>query len=201
MPRFIFREQLNNYEGEYGEQMPGQRPFMKSLRFLVVAALLIVFSTATWKRSIVYDDRVELWADAVRSSPNKARTHDNLGYELKKNGRIAEALREFERAVQLDPDDPLALSNLATIYCSSGRRDECGRLLEKAVAVKPDYLDARYNLLMYYFDEGFLDEAAQHAAILEIRPASLEGAYAREILVQIQKQKLKHPHKKHRGPS
>ncbi len=173
---------------------------MISLRFLIGAALLLALTAAAWNRSAVFNDRAGLWADAVRRSPNKARTHDNLGYELKRSGRIDEALREFERAVQLDPGDPLALNNLATIYCSSGRREECGRLLEKAVAAKPDYLDARYNLAMYYFDEGFLDEAEQQSeAVIRMRPLSMEAAFAREILVQVQHQKLKHPQKKHRG--
>jgi Flp pilus assembly protein TadD len=170
---------------------------MSQIRFLISVLLLLVLGSASWMRSSIYNGPIAIWKDAALKSPNKARVHDNLGVVLKRRGRIPEAMQEFKRAVQLDPDDPLALNNLATIYCSIGRRQECGALLQKATSIMPDYLDARYNLAIYYYDEGLLDESLQeYNAVIRIAPASQDSAFAQKMLVYIQDEKAKRSQKK-----
>ncbi len=166
---------------------------MSLIRVLIYILLLLVLGVTSWMRSSVYQDQITLWKDAVLKSPNKARVHDNLGVVLKRHGHISEAMKEFERAVQLDPNDPLALNNLATIYCSIGRRQECGAFLRKAVNIKPDYLDARYNLILYYFDEGLFDEAQKECnAVIGIAPpASPEYAFSQQMITYIQNERAK----------
>ncbi len=163
---------------------------MSQIRFLVAVLLVLILGSASWMRSSIYQGPVALWKDAALKSPNKARVHDNLGVLLKRSGRMPEAMRELERAIELDPNDPLALNNLATIYCSIGRRRECGALLQKATSIMPDYLDARYNLAIYYYDEGLLDESLkEYNAVIRIDPACEESAFARLMLVYIQNEK------------
>ena len=44
-----------------------------------------------------------MYERAVRARPSSAAAHDKLGFALGRLTRVAEALVEFERAVQLDP--------------------------------------------------------------------------------------------------
>jgi Flp pilus assembly protein TadD len=41
----------------------------------------------------------------IRLAPNHASVHNLLGASLASEGRVAEAIAEFRRAVALDPDD------------------------------------------------------------------------------------------------
>jgi Flp pilus assembly protein TadD len=165
---------------------------MLRIQLLISVVLLAVLSAASWKRNTIYADAVTLWRDAALKSPNKARTHNNLGLMLKERDRLPEAMREFERAVELQPVNAFALNNLATIYCGIGRREECGALLRKAVSLKPDYLEAHYNLAMYYYEKGLFSEALrEYEAIVQIDPSSNEAAFARPMIADLQNQKAK----------
>jgi Flp pilus assembly protein TadD len=165
---------------------------MLRVQLLISVLLLAVLSAASWKRNTIYADAVTLWRDAALKSPNKARTHNNLGLMLKERDRLPEAMREFERAVELQPVNAFALNNLATIYCGIGRREECAALLRKAVSLKPDYLKARYNLAMYYYEKGLFSEALrEYEAIVQIDPSSNEAAFARPMIADLQNQKAK----------
>jgi hypothetical protein len=69
----------------------------------VVAGLLIACITLTLSRNQVYQSEIALWEDTVAKSPNKARTHNNLGYAYLSAQRKEEARRELSVALQLDP--------------------------------------------------------------------------------------------------
>lgn len=165
---------------------------MVRLRLLIAVLLLLVLSAASWKRNALYADAVTLWSAAALTSPNKARPHDNLGMILKERHRLPEAMHEFERAVELSPENAYALNNLATTYCSAGRREDCAALLQKAISIKPDYIAARYNLALYYYQAGLYDEALrEYAAIVQIAPSSNEAAFARPMIAGIRDEKAR----------
>ena len=52
---------------------------------------------------------------AVKADPGYAEAHLELGTTAFRSGQIAEARLEFERAVQLDPKQPIAWGNLASL--------------------------------------------------------------------------------------
>jgi protein O-mannosyl-transferase len=78
--------------------------------------LVFVLCLFTYQRNRLYQDRLLLWTDAVRKSPNKARPHNNLGYAYSLHGDWDRAIEEFRTAAQLDPDYVLAQQNLRDAY-------------------------------------------------------------------------------------
>jgi protein O-mannosyl-transferase len=76
---------------------------------LLLAGLLLAGTAA---RNQVYSDEVTFWSDAARKSPQKARTHNNLGYALFRTGEVDRALEEFRTALRLDPEHVSARQNL-----------------------------------------------------------------------------------------
>ncbi|HEV2351921.1 MAG TPA: tetratricopeptide repeat protein [Terriglobia bacterium] len=52
-----------------------------------------------WKRA-----RVEM-LEAIRHDPSDADAHNGLGYALEKLGQLDDALKEYRKATQLEPDD------------------------------------------------------------------------------------------------
>jgi tetratricopeptide (TPR) repeat protein len=94
-------------------QRPGLVRFGCSLLATVVIAVLCLF---TYQRNLLYEDRLLLWSDAVRKSPNKARPHNNLGYAYALRDDWDRAIDEFRTAARLDPDFILAQQNLRDAY-------------------------------------------------------------------------------------
>lgn len=79
---------------------------------LCTAVLLLLLSSLTIQRNSIYANEITLWEDTVRKSPNKARAHNNLGYAYLLERRYAEAKREFNTALTLNPTFYKARYNL-----------------------------------------------------------------------------------------
>ena len=84
-------------------------------RWLSVAATTtvgVLLAVATLQRNHVYADEIRFWQDVVHKSPLSPRAANNLGMAYAFVCRDAEALREFERAVRLQPGYIRARINL-----------------------------------------------------------------------------------------
>jgi protein O-mannosyl-transferase len=93
------------------------RPDFARLVSASLATILILsICLFTYQRNSVYEDRLLLWSDAVRKSPNKARPHNNLGYAYALRDDWDRAIEEFRTAARLDPDFLLARKNLRDAY-------------------------------------------------------------------------------------
>ncbi|MDJ0788278.1 MAG: LuxR C-terminal-related transcriptional regulator [Myxococcota bacterium] len=75
---------------------------------------------------------------------------------------IARGLAAAGRAVELDPDDAVAHTLLATAVCMSGERERGRAMFARAVALNPSLPGAHHGLGMEYRHVGRLDEAAFH---------------------------------------
>ncbi len=86
--------------------------------------------------------------------------HYNLGVQAQQAGNIQMALSEFQRSVELDPDNADARNALGIILHLSFRRPaEAIKHYEKALEARPNFSEARTNLANVYLDLGQYDEA------------------------------------------
>jgi tetratricopeptide (TPR) repeat protein len=83
---------------------------------VLAAGLIAALCFFTYQRNLLYQDRLLLWSDAVRKSPNKARPHNNLGYAYALRDDWDRAIDEFRAAARLDPDFIIAQQNLRDAY-------------------------------------------------------------------------------------
>ncbi|HZU83391.1 MAG TPA: tetratricopeptide repeat protein [Polyangiaceae bacterium] len=97
---------------------------------------------------------------AIARRPEGAEAHLGLGRVLLKVGRRDEALRELRRAVELDPDGPDVLFELATAL---GPGDESAALLERATRERPSFSDAWIALGRQRLTGGRLADAKKAA--------------------------------------
>lgn len=67
-------------------------------------------------KEVRQEERLAEYIRAVKENPGSPSAHNNLGSKLAEMGRYAEAVKEWERAVTLDPDYKLGYKNLAKIY-------------------------------------------------------------------------------------
>lgn len=110
-----------------------------------------------------------------------AEQHIGRGMAYAEQGHLDEAIREFQAALRIAPDDAGVHLNLGGAYGQQGRLDEAIREFQAALRINPNYAEAHYSLGMVYRQQGRLDEAIRELQIA----AQLGFEPARELLAQM----------------
>lgn len=95
-------------------------------------------------------------------------THLKLGdvYALQKKN--AEALQEYKAVLELRPDYPPAIFNMALIYSSTGNLERATQLYERVLEVDPNYSDAYRSLgAIAYLNNNFSEALRYFEKFLE----------------------------------
>jgi tetratricopeptide (TPR) repeat protein len=129
------------------------------------AIYLLALAGLTVARNRVLSDPLELWAQTVAASPDKARPHVNLGILLVEAGDEQAGGAHLQRAVELDPDDHRAQFNAGVFWQGQGDLERAVPAFRAAAQIAPRrrYLTSlarsANNLGIARFDAGAIDEA------------------------------------------
>ncbi len=105
-------------------------------------------------------DEAESHYRAALAVHDDAEAHAGLGLTLLAKGDKDEAKAELVEAVERWPDQPAALSALASLHREAKDAKAAADALEKLLALTPKDRDARKALAELRFDSGDLDQAA-----------------------------------------
>ena len=153
------------------EKLESRFPKLRRKVILSLVFVVIFFSALTFARNATWTDEVRMWKDVVSKSPHKARGHLNLGIALGKQGRIEEAMREFETTLKLNSNEAKAYNGLGMSYYHQGRLDDAIKEYQAALAINPRDANVHINLGIVYQRKDLLDEAAREfRAALRLNP-------------------------------
>src|SRR6185369_11681590 len=189
------REKRQNRKGATRETAK-QMPFSSLLVIFAVIGLAVLATSSSWlnlwpkkpapptrdsKRSIaVAKDASSAPAvsgnaaatnDTEQSDLDKATDHLNRGTELLAQGKIDEAIAQYQEAVRLSPEDEDMHYNLALALGKQGNRTLAKEHYLEALRIYPDYTEAHNNFGNLLVAEGKYDEAIEHfKAALKLAP-------------------------------
>lgn len=93
-----------------------------------------------------YDEAIANYEKAVKLQPRAAAAYNMIGmaYRFKYNKLGVPEFREkemaaFQKAVEIDPKNWVALINLATDYYAAGQKAKAAPLFKKALEINPDH--------------------------------------------------------------
>ena len=110
-------------------------------------------------------------AGVAGAADDAAAEHNDRGLGLLNQGKSAQAIDEFLKALELDPKNTASRFNLAAIYEREGRLDEAVYHYEKIVNVEPRNPTAHNNLGVLYDRKDLSAEAIREfETVLEIDP-------------------------------
>ena len=95
----------------------------------------------------------------VDSRDEKAQL--SLGMIAQKNADLKAAVTNDSRALQLDPNDTDACTELAKVLVMLNQREQAQQLFERAIQIDPTNYVAHYRLAAMYRKQGKTDEAKQ----------------------------------------
>ena len=87
-------------------QVLDQRLKLPRLAPALLTLVAVFFVTATVARNTLYCDPIAMWQDVLKTSPDNARAHCNLGSAYCRSWKFEEGEPHLRRAVELDPSDP-----------------------------------------------------------------------------------------------
>ncbi len=96
---------------------------------------------------------------AIELNPNLARAHGEYAFHLIAIGRSDEALREAQRAQDLDPLSGVTYSTVQSIYMFARQYDRAIENSRKELEVHPDSANANRSLAWAYEAKGICDES------------------------------------------
>src|SRR6516164_5975702 len=108
--------------------------------------------------------------------------HNSRGIELADRGWLDEAIREFRKAIDLDPDSAHAHDSLATVYAEKKQYREALNEYLTALKLEPDSPTAHYNLACFLSTHGPEMAVAEYKTAIELDP---EDAFPRHELAAL----------------
>lgn len=140
------------------EKTGGGRRWEKLFIFYLII-MAPTFSAAAYLRNAVWKDKMTLWADVVKKSPDKARPHNNLGNAYAGLDLIDRAEEEYKTAIRLAPDFADAHKNMGDIYSVKGEFEKAIMEYSIALRFKPDLPDVYLQLGNIYLEQKEWDRA------------------------------------------
>src|SRR3954463_3538500 len=96
--------------------------------------------------------------------------HNSRGIELADRGWLDEAIKEFKKAIDLDPSSAHAHDNLATVYAEKKLfRDALVEYLT-AIRLEPDSATAHYNLACFLSSHGTEMAVSEYREAIDLDP-------------------------------
>src|SRR6478609_3732242 len=96
--------------------------------------------------------------------------HNSRGIELADRGWLDEAIKEFRKAIDLDPTSAHAHDNLATVYAEKKQFREALTEYLTAIRLEPDSATAHYNLACFLSTHGAEMSVAEYKEAIELDP-------------------------------
>ena len=107
-----------------------------------------------------------------------APSHVKMGLLFINNNLILDAISEFRKAIELNPQEIDAYNNLGLAYIKLKEYTEALAILSKAQKIKPDYPDIHLNIGITYFYEKQYEKAIDHIqTALKKNPSYSEARY------------------------
>jgi TolB-like protein/Tfp pilus assembly protein PilF/predicted Ser/Thr protein kinase len=111
-----------------------------------------------------YDHARNELAIAVRTLPNNARIFEWSGYIDRRQSRWHDAVRNFERAMELDPRNLKILTGAAVTYELMRNYGQARRTIDRLIALEPNNIDHRARRACIDLDER-ADTRAAHSVV------------------------------------
>ncbi len=127
----------------------------------LITTMVLILSLLTIQRNTVYKSEVSLWTDTIKKSPFKSRPYTNLGAAYSRLKEYPQAIKYLRRAIELEPDNYDALTDLADVYAIN-------RVFDKAIAINEQLLQRKpsapvySNLGLIYYTMGDLNKAQEY---------------------------------------
>jgi tetratricopeptide (TPR) repeat protein len=150
--------------------------------WIAAAGIAVLFAAESRRYAAIFSDQETMWAYNLLHNRTSRAVRVNQGFILHHDGRLEDAIRSYEEAVRLDPEDAQAEDELAGIYVEQNRAREAAEHYDRAIAhyrraldIDPSLFETRRSLAKTLANSGHTREAVgQYEDILRRKPDDAE---------------------------
>lgn len=129
---------------------------------------------------------IEIAPNSPRAKEAQTRLNLIAANQLKQFGDLQGALEELKKTLDADPKNPIANTQLATIYHAMGNFDEAEKALKLVIEVVPNNIDARSKLgSLYVLKNNFIDAISELDMVVTQGKNTFYGEQALKILADV----------------
>jgi tetratricopeptide (TPR) repeat protein len=151
-------------------------PYSKILWGIVASILIVTLVVVTRIQVSFWQNSETLMTHALVATEDNYVAYDHLAMNMKRQGRIEEALTNLTEAIRANPSYAEAHNNIATILGMQGRMDEAMAHLVKAMQINPNDA-APYNNMgnIIFYMKNVEGAIKYYSKALEIDPEYAEA--------------------------
>ncbi len=106
---------------------------------------------------------------------------NELGVAYREKGKLPEAVYSYQRALSLDPENPVVMKNLADVFYLQKEYSKAAEQCQKALRSNPRFHQAHSTLGLAYFRLGKYQEALEEfETVLRLNPHDEQAQNFRE---------------------
>jgi protein O-mannosyl-transferase len=142
-----------------------------TLKWIPVAAYILVLASFTYNRCKVWHDNFSLWTDVIEKYPTAGIAYNNRGVAYAELEKYQEALSDYDKAISVDDKNVEAYNNRGV--SKAALKDFAGAKQDynKAIELNPSYPDAYYNRGNTFKDlNDALSAIADYSKVLSLNP-------------------------------
>lgn len=148
-----------------------RRPALIVASFSWIAALM----ACAWQQTSCWQNDESLWKHTIDCTSGNYTAHNNLGYVLAAEGRTAEAIAHYQKALEINPDCAETYNNLGTAFVNLGQLDTALGYYQQALTLDPGFAEAENNLGILMTRQGKTTQAIGHyRKAIELNPNRAE---------------------------
>jgi tetratricopeptide (TPR) repeat protein len=144
---------------------------------LAAVALLLILSYLTLTQIAIWKDSLTLWNYEISAEPDGnpvAYYHRGIAYQT--NERYPEAIRDYSKAISLNPDFYEAYNNRATVYDTLDQPEPAIRDYTRSLALKPHFRIYYNRGMSYAWVGAYANAISDFTHSLSLNPDNA-GAY------------------------
>ena len=137
---------------------------------ILVVAMLTLCTQPSYSVE-AFQQQSQNYQEIATDNLRQAEAHNNKGVELAEQGRVAEAIAAFNRAIKIYPKYENAHNNLGLALGSQNYFSEAAVEFQHALAINPQNIETHNNLGIALGSQGKLSDAiAAFQQAIEIEP-------------------------------
>ena len=144
---------------------------------VIAACIIVSLSYLTVQQIGIWKDSGRLWNYVIAKTPEPpAVAYYNRALAFQKEGRLDEAIADFNRVITLSPFDAKAHYERGRIYDDKGELAKSAADYDKALELLPTYLDALTSRGVLFGKAGaYADAIEQFSRAISIDPQNAES--------------------------
>jgi protein O-mannosyl-transferase len=152
--------------------LAGRRRFSRMALGGIASVILCALLVSARRQTAYWRDSETLWRHTLGCTAGNYLAHYELGMVMLYQGRIDEAIAQYQAALQINPSYAAAYNNLGNTLLMEGRTGEAIAQFGELLKINPSSAEAHYNLGNALSSQGRTDEAiAEYRAALQLNPS------------------------------